>query len=160
MNKERKVINPKAIIVFDKDVHASELNKITHRGKIVINKKLIIDADLNMENTIFVMGNIIYKSLIYDYSINVKGSLYCYGHVNCHNINVSSHLYCEDGICSKNIKVRENFWCNNKINAYGGDVTVAGDLECMHEVEADCISVLGSMHIHGRVDANKINVGY
>jgi len=163
MNKERKIAKKNAIVVFNKAVKASELNKITQgfEGDVVIRKKLIVDQEIDISCNLYVIGGITRKSPISEFNINVNGDLYCYGQVHCNNINISGYFYSENHIYSKNIKVGENFLCDAKIDAYGYEIVVAGNLECKDGIVAEEVRILGTSNINGSISvAKSIKTGY
>jgi len=162
MNKERKVIEPNAIIVFDRNVKASELNLIAKdfNGDVIITKKLMIDSDLNIEYNLHVISDIMCRSKMFEHNINIKGDLYCYGKISCHDINVWQNFYCEDIIYSTDIKVGGDMCSNNTIHAYGHKIVVAGNLNC-EGIVAEDVAVLGRLNIQGTISASKsIKIGY
>lgn len=162
MNMERKVIEPKAIVVVDKVVKASELNALTQGfgGDVIITKKLVIDKEVDISCNLHVIGSIVRKNPISEFDVNINGDFYCYGEIRCNNINVSGYFYAENYIYSRNIKVGENFVCNSKVDAFGCDIIVAGDFECP-SVTAKKVRVLGQANIYGSVSVSEgIKTGY
>lgn len=159
MQKERKVIESNAVIVFDRDVNASELNMLTKEfsGDIVILEELLINENLHVKNNLHIMRDIVCYS---ENEINVDGDLQCYSEIGGYNIWVSGCLYCKGTISSDNINVGESFCCENRIEAYGGKITVMGDFEC-HGVKAKTVTVLGRIAMEGSVFVrNFIRGGY
>ena len=152
MNTERKIIEPNAVIVFDRVVKASELMKLTQCfwGDVVITKKLIVDKEIDISVNLHVVGSILRKSPISEYNININGDLFCYSEVHCNDINVSGSFYSERVIYSRNIKVGENLICNDKIDAFNCDIVVAGDLEC-YGVIAKSVRYFGQTNIKGSI---------
>jgi len=156
MNKERKVIETNAIVVFDEDVRSSKLNGLLKdfQGHVIINGNLYIDGYLNVRCNLYVAENI---NCSYDSNIHIIGNLYCDGDIDCFDIFTSENLFC-NSINSADIKVGGNLLCENAIEAYGYVVTVAGDLEC-NTAEMENLYVLGKMHVKGRIEADSIMVG-
>jgi len=156
MNKERKVIEPNAIVVFDGDANASKLNALLKdfQGDVIINGNLHINEHLNVICNLYVVENIICGN---NNIINIIGNLYCDGDIDCFDIFTSENLFC-NSINSMEIKVGGDFLCKESIEAYGYIVTVAGDLES-NTVEAENLYVLGKLHATGRVEADSISVG-
>jgi len=162
MNTERKIVEPKAIVVFDKIVKVSELNALTQGfdGDVIITKKLIIDKDVDITCNLHVLGNIVRKIPISEFSLNINGDLYCYGEILCNDINVSGYFYSEKIIYSRNIKVGENLVCDSKIDAFGCDIIVAGNLECQGLI-AKKIRVLQEVSVCGSMAVSEsIEIGY
>ena len=156
MKMERQIIETDAIIVFDKVLKASELNRLTQgfKGDVIITKRLILDREIDISCNLYVLGGIIRKNLILESTININGDLYCYGEIHCNNINVSGYFYSEKLVYSKNIKVGENLLCEEKIDAYGCNIIIAGDLEC-GGVIAEEVRVLGEADIYGSISVAK-----
>ena len=148
----RKIIESNAVIVFDRNVKASELNKLLEGfwGDVVITKKLIVDKKVDIAVNLYVIGGITRKSPIIEDSINIDGDLYSYGEVHCNDINVSGTFYSEKIVYSGAIKVGEHLLCNDKIDAYNCDVIVAGDIEC-YGIMARKVYYLGKTDIQGKV---------
>ena len=165
MNKERKVIEPNAIIVFDRDVNSSELVKLPEdfKGEIVINGSLVCDRKLSIQ-----CGNL-YANRVYsdEPSINIIGNLYTSGNVDVHDITVNGSIYSKGDIDVGAIKVNGSIYCKGDLNSE--DVTVAEDLEVECEIEGnhwnsyvggnfickgsieniDCLRVLGKYKVDG-----------
>lgn len=159
MEKERKVTKQGAIIVFDRDVNASELNKLTKNfdGDIVILGKLFIDEDLHTNCNLYIIGDI---TCCAEKNIHVGGDLECYSEIGAYNIYVDGCFYCEGNISSDNIKVRESFWCKSRIEAYSGEITVIGDFEC-HGIKVRSLNVVGKTCMEGYICVIKfIKTGY
>ena len=162
MNTERKIIEPRAIIVIDKIAKASELNELTQgfEGDVIVTKKLVLDKNIDVSCNLHVMSVIARKTPISESNININGDLYCYGEIHCNDINVSGYFYSKNLIYSRNIKVGENFLCNAKIDAFGCNIIVAGDLEC-RGVVAEEVRTLGEASIKGPISVSKsIKTGY
>ena len=162
MNKERMLIKPKAIVVFDKIVKASELNALTQGfdGDVIITKKLVIDQDLNVKCNLHVMGKVVGKYPISEFDIKINGDLYCYGEISCDNIKVSGYFYAEKAIYCKDLKVGENFVCNAKVDAFGCDIIIVENFYCKGVI-AKKIRVIGQMSVYGSISASEsIKIGY
>lgn len=151
MNK-RKEIGTNSIIVFDKVVKASKLNSLIKDfcGDVIITKKLIIDKKIDVVCNLHVIGGVVRKYPISDFDININGDFYCYGEMHCHNIKVSGCFYSQNIIYSRNIKVGEDFLCNNKVDAFGCDIIVAGNFEC-NDIVAGKVECLGQIKIKGSI---------
>lgn len=150
MNK-RKLNEPK-VVVFDRIVKASEISSLVKDfcGDVIITKKLIIDKKVDIVCNLHVIGGVVRKYPISDFDININGDFYCYGEMHCHNIKVSGCFYSQNIIYSRNIKVGEDFICNNKVDAFGCDIIVAGNLEC-NDIVAGIVECLGQIKIKGSV---------
>ena len=94
MLKKRKVADA-TIVVFDRNVKASELNLITNQfyGEVIITKKLIVDKDLNIECDLFVVGDVVKKSPISEYEIKINGDFCCCSDIHCNDIDVSGCFF-------------------------------------------------------------------
>ena len=162
MITERKIVEPKAILVINKIVKASELNELTHGfdGDVVITKKLFVDKKVDISCNLYVVGGIARKNLMIETDININGDFYCYGEIHCNDINVSGYFYSQKTIYAKDIKVAENFICDDKIDVYGHDIIVAGNFKCKGVV-AEEVRVLGEASINGSTSVSKsIKTGY
>ena len=159
MNKERNVT--KAILSFNQDVKASELEKLVEgfEGDVVITKKLIIDKELKLFCNLYVMDKIKRKSPIAAYPITINGNLYCYDEVHCNDINVDGNFFCESFMYAKNICIEGDFTCCGKIDAYGSVIRVAGDFEC-YGASAKKVVVLNSIRSYGLIASPFIRSGY
>ena len=157
MNKERKVIDPNAVVFFDRDVTATELNSYREllHGDVVIWGDLDVDTDLNIDCNVYVIGVV---KAPYNNTINIQGDLYCEGPIDGWDINVSGDLYCEGIINSTDIKVGENLYCGMDIQAMNSKVAVAGELECF-KIDADEICVLNKLMVKEQVSADVVEVG-
>ena len=160
MNKERKVTN--AVIVFDRNVKVSELERIgkDFEGDIVINKKLIIDKEVELFGNMHVMGEIKKKSPIAEYTIYIHGNLYCYGEIHAQNINVDGSLFSESYIYAKNITVEGDFTCCAKTECFGYDLIVSGDIECYDAIKAERVLALNRITAYAPIAAKLIKSGY
>lgn len=159
MQKERKVTEQRAIIVFDRDVTVSELNRLIKDfyGDVVINGELWVDTHPYIKSNLYVIGNIV---CVPEQELTVEGDLYCYSEMASYNILVEGCFYCEGVISADNIKVTESFWCKNRIEAYGGKITVLGDFEC-HGIKAKSVETYGKTYIEGHISVrNFIKSGY
>ena len=110
----------------------------------------VIDKKIDISCNLYVIGGIARKYSISELDININGDLHCYGEIHCHNINVNGDFYSQDIIYSRNIKVGENFLCIGKLDAYGCNVIVAGDLEC-NDIIAGKVECLGKIKIKGSI---------
>lgn len=148
MNK-RNVIEENAIVVFDRVVKASELNTLMQGfcGDLIITKKLVIDKEIDIACNLYVIGGIVRKYPVSQFNININGDFWCYGEIHCHNIDVSGCFFSKKVVYSKNIKVRENFSCDDKVDAYGCSIIVAGDMEC-YDIVSKSVECLGKIDIH------------
>lgn len=151
MNR-RENVGTGSIIVFDKDVKARALDFLikNFHGDVVITKKLIIDKKIDIACNLYVLGGVVRKYPMSEFDINIDGDFYCYGEIHCHNVNVSGYFYSRNIIYSRNIKVGENFLCDDKVNAYGCNVIVAGDLEC-DSILAGTVECLGTVKVKGSI---------
>ena len=148
------------IVVFNRNVKASELNKVVNgfHGKVVVTKKLIVDKALDIECDLDVLGDVMRKSPISEYPIKVNGDFSCYGDMHCNTIYVGGSFSCEGIIYSKSITVCEDFVCYDKVDAYGSNITVAGDFEAF-AVKADSIIVMNSISVYGSISARCVKAG-
>ena len=189
MNKERQVIEPGTVVFFNGDVAATELAALSAKSLIIVIKgDLSLDEDLYFAGDLYVDGNIdgdadiaIDGSLncngeidienvcitgdfkAYDYTcacdISVDGDFYADCAVSAADIKVGGCFWALD-VDSTSISIGEDFSCES-VNTNDSDINVAGDFESEGEVEADCIAVLGRMHVAGgNIIANEIKVGY
>lgn len=162
MKKERKVIEPNAIIVFDRNINVKALNAIPKdfKGDVIVNGDLNLDDDsLIMSGNLYVKGNIIADNFKHYRTIDIKGDLYCCGKIDVYDIDVSGTLCCMGVIDSASVKVSENLYCKDKIDALGYSINVAGDFECF-AFYAQTVNVLGKIRVKGLSSADVINVGY
>lgn len=163
MNKERKVTQPNAVVVFNRDVRASELNALPKdfHGDVIVSRDLILDEHLHVKCTLYVLESIIrIRKGASEYNITIEGDLYCYCGIDCYNIYVQGLLYCEGKIDATNIEVIENLCCNDSIEAYSYSIIVAGDLECLG-IEAENVHALGKIDIKGSISIDySIKSGY
>ena len=159
MLKKRKLA--KAIIVFDRNVKASELNLITNEfyGEVIITKKLIVDKDLTIECDLFVGGDVVKKSPISECEIKINGDLCCCGDIHCNDIEVSGCFFAGGIIYSKNITVGEDFVCYDKVDAYGCNIIVVGDCEVL-SIKAESVKVKGLVTTYGGISAKYLKAGY
>ena len=160
MNKKRNVTN--AVIVFDKNVKVSELEHIgkDFNGDIVINKKLIIDKEIELLGNLHVIGGIKRKSPIAEYAIYLNGNLYCYDEIHAQNINIDGSLFSESYIYAKNITVEGDFTCYAKTECFGYDVIVSGDIESYDVIKAERVLALNRITAHAPIAAKFIKSGY
>lgn len=159
MLKKRKL--DKAIIVFDRNVKASELNLVTNEfyGEVIITKKLIVDKDLNIECDLFVVGDVVKKSPISEYEIKINGDLCCCGDVHCNDIEVSGFFFCRGIIYSKDINVGADFVCYNKVDAFGCNIIVIGECEVL-SIKAESVKVKRVVTTYGGISAKYLKAGY
>lgn len=150
--KKRNVIEENAIVVFERSIKASELNKLTNNfyGDVIITKKLIVDTEIDISCNLYIVGDIVRKYPISQSDININGDFWCYGEMHCHNVRVSGCFFAKKIIYSKNIRVRENFSCDDKVDAYGCSIIVAGDMEC-YDVISKSVECLGKINVHGSI---------
>ena len=124
------------IIVFDRDVKASELNKLAKNfiGDLVVNGNLLLDEELQLSCNLYV-ENISCDNFLGYKSLRIDGALFC-NMVDASNIIVQD-LYA------------------NHIEAF--EIDVAGDMECLGKVYAQKIECIGRMYLHtiGTVDSIK-----
>ena len=160
MQKERKVTEEGKIIVFDRDVEVSELNSLLTKefnGDVIINGKLLVNEDFHAKYNLHVMKDIFCTP---DQDFTVKGDLYCYNEIAGYNILVEGCFYCEGIISADNIKVTESFWCKNRIEAYGGNITVLGDFACQG-IKAKSVETYGQTYMGGYISVRSfIKYGY
>ena len=160
MKKKRNVTN--AVIVFDRNVKVSELERIgkDFEGDIVINKKLIIDKEVELFGNLHVIGGIKRKSPISEYAIYLYGNLYCYDEIHAHDINIDGSLFSESFIYAKNIIVEGNFTCYAKTECFGYDIIVSGDVESYDVIKAERVLVLNRIIAYAPIAAKFIKSGY
>jgi len=162
MNKERKVIEPNAIVVFDGDVNASKLNQLfqNFQGDIIITGNLIIDEEkLSIQcDNLFVMEKIDLSNYA-NTGICLDGNLYVEKFIDCSHIEVNGCIYCSGSIDSFNINVAEDLYVKGNIDTNGYDINVGGNLICKNEVDAAEITVLGKISVTSRIQADSISVG-
>ena len=144
-------INPNAIIVFDGNVKASQLDALKYfRGDVVIHKHLIVDGDLSLRCNLYVFGKIFKKKILNEHNISINGNLYCNGEMTCNDIDVHGNLFCEGDIYSQDIKVGGDFVCYGKVDAYNHYVVVAGDIISSGLV-AQRVEYLGDVNVDGLI---------
>ena len=150
MKKERNVIEPNAVVVFDGDVYSSTLNELFQdfKGDIVINGDLNLDkGGLSIQcDNLYVMGEI-FISTMGSNDICLVGDLYVEQSIECKNINVNGSIYCMDTMNTFEINVSEDFYANESVNAYRYDINVGGDFICDDEVNAAEITVYGKLKV-------------
>lgn len=159
MDVGRNVVEVKAVVVFDRDVKASEVRFFNYYNvdAIVINGDFLVDVDIVAKFDVHVMGNIICHP---DKTVAVYGELTCYKEIAGYNIWIAGDFYCEGSISADYIKVRDTFYCKSKIEAWNSTVTVLGELECKG-IKAEKLELYGKAFIDGPVNAiNSIVVGY
>lgn len=161
MNKERKVTEENIIVVFERNMKASQLNEILKdfRGEAIVNKDIDIDEHLHLRCNLYVMGNTICDLPFGGYNIRITGDFYCFGKVDCEDIRVNGNLYCANSINASNIKVKENFWCEDSLVIMDTGIAVGGDFEC-YSIEANEVSVSGTIKVESGIYTTKINAGY
>lgn len=159
MVKERKITEE--ILVFNRSVKATELNLISkeYHFKTIVANKIIIDEDLNIECNLYVLGEILRKHSFSEYDININGDLICYGDVHCNNIKVMGIFISEGMIYSKNISVGEDFLCYDKVNSFGHDIAVAGDIE-VFAIKAESIITMSDIIVYESISAKNVRTGY
>jgi len=162
MNKERKVIEPNAIVVFEGDVYASKLNELFQHfeGDIIINGDLILEGMhvfIQCDN-LYVMGNMPYTNAC-GTDFYLKGNLYIKGYIDCGKINVNGSVYCEHYIDALEINISEDLYAKGDIDATSYDINVGGELVCKDEVEASEIIVLKKIYVRNKIYADSISVG-
>ena len=189
MNKERQVIEPGTVVFFNGDVAATELAGLSAKSLIIVIKgDLSLDEDLYFAGDLYVDGNIygdadiaIDGNLNCNGEINVEnvcitGDFKVYDHIETYDICVDGDFYADCAVDAGEIKVGRCFWALDvestsisvgedfsceSVDTNDSDINVAGDFESEGEVEADCIAVLGRMHVAGgNIIANEIKVGY
>ena len=164
MNKERNVIEPNAIVVFDRDVNASKLNELFKgfQGDIIIIGDLMLDeANLSIDcDNLYVMGGIELDLRANSYAdICVRGNLYVGEHIDCANINVNGSIFCMRYIDSFNINISEDVYVDGYIETNGYDINVGGEFICKDEVSAAEITVLGKIIVKDGIQADSISAG-
>ena len=126
------------IVVFDRDVKASELNKLAKNffGDLVVNGNLLLDEDLQLNCNLYIK-NISCDNFLGYKSLRINGALFC-NMVDVSNISVQD-LYA------------------NQIEAL--KIYVAGDVECIGKVYAHKIEYIGSIYLKeiGAVESIKSN---
>lgn len=190
MNKERQVIEPGTVVFFSGDVKGKELESLSGKSLIIVIKgDLSFDEDFFFEGDLYVDGDIVggYVDIAIDGSLNcnreinvrnicITGDFKVYDHIETYDICVDGDFYADCVVDAGEIKVGRCFWALDvestsisvgedfsceSVNTNDSDINVAGDFESEGEVEADCIAVLGRMHVAGgNIIANEIKVGY
>ena len=157
MDKERQVSNPVALVFFNRDTTASELNQVYEgfQGEIVINGTLFLDVTLELTCDLYVMGEF-KKKPSSRHNVFIDGSLYCPEEVQCYYIDVNGNICC-GGLDCDEICVGENLLCEN-IDAWS-EIAVAGDIEAS-TLKTRYIYVLGKMLVEDEISAIGIKVGY
>lgn len=157
MNKEQKVIDPNAVVVFDRDVTATELNSYREllHGDVVIWGDLNVDTDLDISCNVYVIGMV---EAVYQKTINIKGDLDCESSIDCYDIEVSGSIWCDGVINSKDIRVGENLYCEMDIQAMDSNVIVVGELECFR-IDANEIYILNKLRVKEAIEADIVEVG-
>lgn len=129
MKKERKVIEPNATIVFDRDVRYSELMELIPRGfegTIIIHGELFADKENYGEN------NAITCESIYADSIDSLAStdLIIYGNLISYGDIWTDYLYVtKDLICFGNL--------NTNILDSDGAILVIGKIDASHGIDCE-----------------------
>jgi len=162
MNKERKVIETNAIVVFNGDVNASKLNELFQdfQGDIVINGSLILDKDnLCIQCDNLYVTRAVSTNVRSEGNICVSGNLYVDEDIECCNMSINGSVFCSADVDSLDINVTEDFCVENKVDTNGQDINVGGDFICEGNVDANDIVVLQSMHVKGYIDCCDIYVG-
>lgn len=152
MNKERKVIEPNAIIIFDRDVNSNELVKLPadFQGDIVINGMLVFD-----EKLITIKCDNLYADRVdSDISkISIIGNLYTKGDIDVYGIEVNGSMYCEGDFNSTDVVITEDFAVKGKVTANNFDIYVGGDFTCEGSIEdVDSLKVLGKFKVDGSLN--------
>ena len=161
MKKERNVIEHNAVVVFDSDVNASELNELFKgfQGDIIINGDLILDAEelrIKCDN-LYVIGGIKTTGILC--AILVEGNMYTEGYIDCLDININGTFFSRDTINAYAINISEDLYCLSDIYTNGYDINVGGELVCEDEIDAAEILVLQNIHVKNRIEADSIKVG-
>ena len=187
MKKERQVIEPGTIVFFNRDVEGKELESLSGKSlTVVINGDLSLKhgfrfkGNLDIEGDIFgkqnidINGNLSCNGEIYARDICVKGDFKTYNFVEAQHILIGGDFYAEDTINSCKITVGQCFWavqidcydvlvgenfCCDTIDTNGRDISIVGNFDSDGEVTANCITVLGRMHLTGPIEADEIKVG-
>lgn len=160
MNKERKVIEPNAIVVFDRDVVTNELNQLfkIFDGDIVINGDLIFDGEsLDIEcDNLYVKGEIAISNYVHT-NICLDANLYVENSIDCTDIDVNGCVCCMGSIDSYNINVAEDLYVAINLDTNGYDINVGGDLICKHAVDAADIIVRGKISVSDGIQDDSIS---
>ena len=158
MNKERQVIEPNAIIIFDGDVNSIELEKLPKgfQGDIVIKGMLVFEENLSIEcDNLYVDVLCGGESDTY-----IKGNVFTSGDAYLHNTVINGSLYCKGNLCSteSNIAIGEDLVVREQIEAFLANISVGGNLKCNSIKEANSIEVLGEFEVTETVNANHIHI--
>ena len=158
MERQENLTN--AIIVFDRDVTAEELNTLfdDFQGDIVITGNLDLgNVDLFLKcNNLYVMGEITVNE---NTITEIEGNLWIEGRIDCFDLKVNGSVYCGGYVLSTEVAVSEDFFVDETVEADDSDIYVGGDFICNGEVSADEIVVLKKLEVKGNIQVYKIQVG-
>lgn len=150
MEKERKLINPRPIVVFDRDVTADDLKMFSKNfidATIVVNGNVLIEGkiehllgDLYVSGNLFLDAPVLYFGNLYvtgdiltgflDYSLGVI-KLHCYGDMLYAGIIYAEEIYSEGEINTLEI-FSESLYCAGEIKSK--KIEVSGDLYCKDNI--------------------------
>lgn len=149
MTRERKVINSCAYYLFNKDVKASELNKVAKDfQRIFVTGNVNLDESLCICSQLYVTGNIISENEFdNDIHINAENGLWCYGKIKATNINVCEYLLCND-IVARSVKIAGDIYLKQGTIYTQKGIDIAGDLSG----EGNIITRDGNIHIYGNIE--------
>lgn len=159
MNKERKLIEPNAIIIFDRDVNSKELVKLPadFQGDIVINGKLFFNEEHSIKCDNLYADRVISRN----HKINIIGNLYVRDDIDVHIIRVNGSICCNDYFDSLEVDVAEDLYVLGDVCANNTDIYVGGDFICEGSIiSVDYMKVLGKLYVDGNLnDVRDIRIG-
>lgn len=150
MEKERKLINPRPIVVFDREVTADDLKMFSKNfidATIVVNGNVLIEGkiehllgDLYVSGNLFLDAPVLYFGNLYvtgdisagrdDYSLCAV-KVYCYGDIIFVGNIFAEEIYSEAEIDSYDI-YSESLYCAKEITSK--NIEVNGDLYCKDNI--------------------------
>ena len=153
MCKERPVISHGAVMVFHRNVSATEINKIsTEFEKIFVNGSVKLDQALAVSSQLYVSGSIISEGAFGNEScISAENCLWCYGKIKASQLNVSEYLLCKD-IKATSIKVAGDMYIDKGTLYTQTEIDIAGDL-CG---EGNIITLNGNVEVYGDISLKGI----
>ncbi len=146
VNKERKVIESNAIIIFDRDVNSSELANLPadFQGDIVINGMLFVEEEL------FIKCDNLYADRVQSigHNINIIGNLYVKDAIDIFAIEVNGSICCNEDFDSANVAVAEDICVIGDADVNGNDIFVGGDFICKGAIKSvHSMKVLGKLYV-------------
>lgn len=149
MKKERKVIEPSATIVFDRNVSASELAKLPSdfKGDIIIDGMLYLDEPAIIKcDTLYARAVVADRAEVY-----IIGDVITAGDINVYDITVNGSVYCQCNMYATNVSISGD--CIVK-NEFDGDSIWLSSLEVYGDFTAEIVKNVSSIMVMGIFKSN------